>query len=93
MPPAAHDEVGGRKNAAQTAHGHDSAQAASGVNNAARQAGTALGVAIFGVVAGSQARADHFISALRWLGVASAIGWLVVAALIYSVARAPAAER
>ena len=60
---------------------------ASGVNNTARQAGTALGVAIFGAVAGSPAHADHFIAALRGLGVAAAIGWLLVAALRNSVAR------
>jgi MFS transporter, DHA2 family, methylenomycin A resistance protein len=66
---------------------------ASGINNTARQAGTALGVAIFGAVAGSPAHADHFIAALRWLGVAAAIGWLLVAALLYSVARGPGSER
>jgi DHA2 family methylenomycin A resistance protein-like MFS transporter len=66
---------------------------ASGINNTARQAGTALGVAIFGAVAGSPVRALHFIAALRWLGVASAIGWLLVAVLIYSVAREPGTER
>jgi DHA2 family methylenomycin A resistance protein-like MFS transporter len=66
---------------------------ASGINNTARQAGTALGVAAFGVIAGSPTQADHFITALRWLGVAAAIGWLLVAALIYSVARECAAGR
>jgi len=35
----------------------------------------------------------HFIAALRWLGVAAAIGWLLVAALIYSVARGGERER
>lgn len=62
---------------------------ASGVNNTARQAGTALGVAIFGVIAGSPVHADHFISALRWLGVAAAIGWLVVAALVIQLRSDP----
>jgi DHA2 family methylenomycin A resistance protein-like MFS transporter len=66
---------------------------ASGINNTARQAGTALGVAVFGAVAGSPAHALHFIAALRWLGVAAAIGWLIVAALIYSVAREPGSGR
>jgi MFS transporter, DHA2 family, methylenomycin A resistance protein len=66
---------------------------ASGINNTARQAGTALGVAIFGAVAGSPAHAGHFIAALRWLGVAAAIGWLLVAVLIYSVAREPGSGR
>jgi len=40
-------------------------------------------------VAGSLEHAGHFISALRWLGVSAAIGWPIVAALIYSVAREP----
>jgi len=66
---------------------------ASGINNTARQAGTALGVAVFGAIAGSPTDADHFITALRWLGVAAAIGWLLVAALIYSVAREPGSGR
>ncbi|HEX3491133.1 MAG TPA: MFS transporter, partial [Streptosporangiaceae bacterium] len=52
---------------------------ASGVNNTARQAGTALGVAIFGAVAGNPASADHFVSAMRDLGIAAAILWLIVA--------------
>jgi MFS transporter, DHA2 family, methylenomycin A resistance protein len=66
---------------------------ASGINNTARQAGTALGVAVFGAIAGSPAQPGHFIAALRWLGVAAAIGWLIVAALIYSVAREPGSGR
>ena len=66
---------------------------ASGINNTARQAGTALGVAIFGAIAGSPANVQHFIGAVRWLGVAAAIGWLIVAALIYSVAREPGSGR
>lgn len=52
---------------------------ASGVNNTARQAGTALGVAIFGAVAGDPASAGHFVSALRGLGIAAAVLWLIVA--------------
>jgi MFS transporter, DHA2 family, methylenomycin A resistance protein len=66
---------------------------ASGINNTARQAGTALGVAVFGAAAGSPANALHFIGAVRWLGVAAATGWLIVAALIYSVAREPGSGR
>ena len=62
---------------------------ASGLNNTARQAGTALGVAIFGAVAGSPAQAGHFITALRWLGIAAAIGWLLVAALVIRLRRSP----
>lgn len=51
---------------------------ASGVNNTARQAGTALGVAIFGAVAGNPANADRFVSAMRDLGIAAAALWLIV---------------
>jgi DHA2 family methylenomycin A resistance protein-like MFS transporter len=54
---------------------------ASGINNTARQAGSALGVAIFGAVAGSPAHAGHFIAAMRGLGIAAALGWLAVIAL------------
>ena len=57
------------------------------------RAAVGLGVAIFGAIAGSPARADHFIAALRWLGVAASISWLLVAALIYSVARGREGER
>jgi MFS transporter, DHA2 family, methylenomycin A resistance protein len=55
---------------------------ASGVNNTARQVGTALGVAIFGALAGSPADPHHFVTTMRVLGVAAAIAWLVVLALI-----------
>jgi len=54
---------------------------ASGINNTARQAGTALGVAIYGAVAGSPAHAEHFISVLRALGMAAAVLWLAVGVL------------
>jgi hypothetical protein len=50
-------------------------------------------VAIFGAIAGSPGSPGHFIEALRWLGIGAAIAWLRVAALIYSVARQPRAER
>jgi MFS transporter, DHA2 family, methylenomycin A resistance protein len=43
--------------------------------------GTALGVAIFGAVAGNPASADHFVSAMRDIGIASAILLLIVAAV------------
>lgn len=54
---------------------------AGGVNNAARQAGTALGVAVYGAIAGSPARLGHFIGALRDLGIAAMILWIAAAAL------------
>jgi DHA2 family methylenomycin A resistance protein-like MFS transporter len=54
---------------------------ASGVNNTARQVGTALGIAVFGAIAGAPAHAHHFIAAIRGLGIGAAILWLVVVAL------------
>jgi DHA2 family methylenomycin A resistance protein-like MFS transporter len=54
---------------------------ASGINNTARQAGTALGVAVFGAIAGPPADPQHFVAALRVLGAASALLWLVVIVL------------
>lgn len=60
---------------------------ASGINNTARQTGTALGVAIYGAIAGSPAHPTHFIDALRDLGIAAAILWIAVAALTTATAR------
>lgn len=54
---------------------------ASGVNNTARQTGTALGVATYGAIAGSPSAAHHFVTALRGLGVAAVVLWLIVMAL------------
>ena len=54
---------------------------ASGINNTARQAGTALGVAVFGAVAGSPGNPGHFIAALHGLGIGSAVLWLAVVGL------------
>ncbi|WP_033292328.1 MFS transporter [Amycolatopsis jejuensis] len=54
---------------------------ASGVNNTARQAGGALGVAVFGVVAGEPAAHERFVHGLHLLGIASAGLWVVAAIL------------
>lgn len=54
---------------------------ASGINNTARQAGTALGVAVFGAIAGNPGNTEHFIAALRDLGIVSALLWLAVVVL------------
>jgi DHA2 family methylenomycin A resistance protein-like MFS transporter len=54
---------------------------ASGVNNTARQAGTAAGVAIFGAVVGSTEHAGRFVAGLHWAGLAGAVLWLGAAAL------------
>jgi DHA2 family methylenomycin A resistance protein-like MFS transporter len=60
---------------------------ASGINNTARQSGTALGVAIYGALAGSPADPGHFITVLRLLGAAAAVCWILVAAVTATAAR------
>lgn len=50
---------------------------ASGMNNTARQAGTALGVAVFGAVAGATHPASSFVAGMHHAGVAGAALWLV----------------
>nr|WP_243274916.1 MFS transporter [Streptomyces albus] len=54
---------------------------AGGVNNAARQTGTALGIAVFGAVAGSPDDPAAFTAALRHLGLLGAVLWAAVLAL------------
>ena len=51
---------------------------ASGVNNTARQVGTALGVASYGAVAGSPAHTQHFVAVIRGSGIAAAAAWVGV---------------
>lgn len=53
---------------------------ASGVNNTARQAGTALGVAVYGAAAGSPSDVPRFVTALHVLGPVAAGAWLLIAA-------------
>ncbi|MDQ2707145.1 MAG: MFS transporter, partial [Actinomycetota bacterium] len=64
---------------------------ASGVNNTARQAGGAIGIAVFGAVAGSAVDHDHFVRGLHLTALGTA-GLFVVAALA-TLALVPAAER
>jgi MFS transporter, DHA2 family, methylenomycin A resistance protein len=54
---------------------------ASGINNTARQVGTALGVAVFGAVAGTPADPAGFTAGLRVLAVAGAAMWFLVAGI------------
>lgn len=54
---------------------------ASGMNNTARQAGTALGVAVFGAVAGSAHPASSFVAGMHHAGIAGAALWLVAIVL------------
>ncbi len=53
----------------------------SGVNNTARQAAGALGIAVFGAIAQDPAAAQRFASGLHAIGVLSVVLWLAAAAL------------
>jgi DHA2 family methylenomycin A resistance protein-like MFS transporter len=57
---------------------------ASGVNNTARQAGGALGVAVLGAVVGEPARAVAFVTGLHTAGVITAALW--AAAILVTLA-------
>jgi DHA2 family methylenomycin A resistance protein-like MFS transporter len=54
---------------------------ASGMNNTARQAAGALGVACFGAVLGSAAAGASFVAHLHSLGVIAGLVWLAAAAV------------
>lgn len=58
----------------------DRAGLASGVNNTARQAGGAIGIAAFGAVAGTATNSDRFVVGLHTTGVATA-GLFLVASI------------
>jgi MFS transporter, DHA2 family, methylenomycin A resistance protein len=61
---------------------------ASGINNTTRQTGTALGVAVFGAVAGGTASPDAFVRCVHVLAGVGAAVWLGVALLVaWSVRR------
>jgi DHA2 family methylenomycin A resistance protein-like MFS transporter len=63
---------------------------ATGISNAARQTGTASGVAIFGAIAGSTNEPSRFVSHLHLLGLATTGGWLLALVLaVTSIAGAP----
>lgn len=55
---------------------------ASGINNTARQTGTALGVAVFGAVAGATAVPAAFVHGVHVLAGLGAAGWLAVVVLV-----------
>lgn len=64
----------------------------SGINNTARQAGTALGVAVYGAVAGPPAHVSRYVAALHVLGPAAAAAWLAVIVMVsWSARRRPPA--
>ncbi|WP_263253942.1 MFS transporter [Saccharopolyspora rosea] len=54
---------------------------ASGVNNTARQTGTALGVAVFGALAGNPAARDAFTTGLHHAALLGAALWLIAVVL------------
>ncbi|MHB1431631.1 MAG: MFS transporter [Streptosporangiaceae bacterium] len=63
----------------------DKSGLASGINNTARQAGTALGVALYGALAGPPARAGRFTAALHGLGIVGAALWVIVGAALWVI--------
>lgn len=64
---------------------------ASGVNNAARQAGGVIGIAAFGALAGPATQADDFIAGLHTAGLLTA--GLFLAATLTTLALIPAGPR
>jgi hypothetical protein len=64
---------------------------ASGINNTARQTGTALGAAVFGAIAGGTAAPAAFVHGLHVLAGLGAAVWLAVALLVARTAGTPAA--
>ena len=52
---------------------------ASGVNNTARQAGGALGIAVYGALAGSPAELDHFLGGLHVAALGTCVLYAVAA--------------
>jgi MFS transporter, DHA2 family, methylenomycin A resistance protein len=53
---------------------------ASAINNTARQAGGAIGIAVAGAVAGSPARGGAFVSGVHAVALAAAVLYLAAAA-------------
>lgn len=56
---------------------------ASGVNNAARQAAGAIGIALYGAVAGNPAQTEQFTRGLRVLGLTASALWIAALALTW----------
>jgi len=69
----------------------DRAGLASGVNNTARQAGGAIGIAAYGAVAGPATKPDHFVSGMHTTGLLTA--GLFLAAAVATLARIPSPRR
>jgi MFS transporter, DHA2 family, methylenomycin A resistance protein len=64
---------------------------ASGINNTARQAGGAVGIAAYGAVAGSPSAGSGFVTGLHLLGLATA--GLFLAAAVATAALVPGRDR
>jgi DHA2 family methylenomycin A resistance protein-like MFS transporter len=62
----------------------------SGVNNTARQAGGALGVAVLGAIVQDPADAVRFTAGLRWAGGLAALLW--IAAIVITLRTVPGPE-
>lgn len=77
--------------AAMRAAGSDRAGLASGVNNTARQAAGALGIAVYGSVIGNPDDPPGFTAGLQTMGVIAAAIW--AAALVITVVMIPSAVR
>ncbi|MEU4249922.1 MFS transporter [Amycolatopsis sp. NPDC026612] len=60
---------------------------AGGVNNTARQAGGALGVAVLGAIVGEPARPGEFLAGLHVAGVVAAALWLVALGVTVTAVR------
>jgi DHA2 family methylenomycin A resistance protein-like MFS transporter len=60
---------------------------ASAINNTARQAGGAIGIALAGAVAGAPNHRDSFVSGLHGVALGSALLYLIAAALALSTLR------
>jgi DHA2 family methylenomycin A resistance protein-like MFS transporter len=61
---------------------------ASGINNAARQSGGALGIAAYGAITGAPAHTTAFLSGVHRAGALGAATWLVALALTAVLVRA-----
>jgi DHA2 family methylenomycin A resistance protein-like MFS transporter len=72
----------------------DRAGLASGVNNTARRAGGAIGIAVYGAIAGEPSNASRFLAGLHLTGIITA-GLFVAGALIslFFIPRPPSRRR
>jgi DHA2 family methylenomycin A resistance protein-like MFS transporter len=79
--------------AAVSAAPADRSGLASGINNTARQTGTALGVALFGAIATSTAPPDQFVHGLHVIAAVGAAIWLGVACIVAGTTSRPTRQR